>query len=276
MPSTLHPQVKRRETQYALRVATKIWDEEPSTANPYLAAHCRCHGYDLLELVRKKGFIDVVFLLFLGEIPHPHQAQLLEALMMALINPGPRHPATRAAMNAGVGKTDPAHILPIGLTVLSGTHLGAKEVEMSMRFLLDNRRNPPDEIAGNCLKSCAQSTIDCHLAPGFGQRFGGIDPLPQQLAKHLLKLPGSGEILQWSKEFVSIVEPAGFGWLTTGLAAATLCDLGLHPRNGPGLYQLFCAPGILAHGQELANKPLSAMPFLDEEHYVIADEARKK
>jgi citrate synthase len=65
------------------------------------------------------------------------------------------------------------------------------------------------------------------------------------------------------------------GWLSTGVAAAAFCDLGFHPRVGAGLYQLLCAPGLLAHGFELANKPITAMPFLDEEHYVIDQNAKK-
>jgi citrate synthase len=38
---------------------------------------------------------------------------------------------------------------------------------------------------------------------------------------------------------------------------------------------LLCAPGILAHGLELANKPITAMPFLQEEQYVITAETKK-
>lgn len=97
----------------------------PSPDNPYIAEHCRCRGYDLFELVQKRSFVDIIYLLLRGELPTKDQAQLFETLLVALINPGPRHPATRAAMNAGVGKTNTAHILPIALPVLGGDHLGA-------------------------------------------------------------------------------------------------------------------------------------------------------
>lgn len=57
------------------------------------------------------------------------------------------------------------------------------------------------------------------------------------------------------------------GWLARGVAAATMCDLGFHPRVRAGIFQLISAPGLLAHGLELTNKPITAMPFLHEHHY---------
>jgi citrate synthase len=122
------PVERQRDEKFATRIVTKIWDEEASEYNPYLAEHCRCHGYDLIELIQKRSFVDVFFLMVMGELPNKDQAKLLETLMTGLINPGTRHPASRAAMNAGVGKTNAAHILPISLNVLSGEHLGGNEV----------------------------------------------------------------------------------------------------------------------------------------------------
>lgn len=133
-------QVRKRDEQFTDRTVTRIWQEEPLPENPYLAEKCRCHGYDILELAKKRSFVDVLFLLFQGELPDPNQAQLLERLMIALVNPGPRHPATRASMNAAVGKANPAHILPTGLAVLSGAYLGGEEVSAAMRFLWKNSK----------------------------------------------------------------------------------------------------------------------------------------
>jgi citrate synthase len=32
---------------------------------------------------------------------------------------------------------------------------------------------------------------------------------------------------------------------------------------------LLSAPGLVAHGLEMANKPITAMPFVKDENYVI-------
>ena len=269
------PKVRRREARFTSRTVTRIWEEIPCKKNTYLAEQCRCHGYDILELARKRSFVDVLFLLFQGELPSAEQANLLETLLIAMINPGPRHPATRAAMNAGVGKTRGSHLLPIGLTVLGGAHLGGEEVTDAMLFLRKNRGNNPAHIAAELLQGEKPEKGDWHIAPGFGSRFGAIDPMPQQIAELLRNSPGSGNSLQWGGEFANSLLPHTMGWLSTGIAAAVFCDLGFHPRAGAGLYQLLCAPGILAHGLELANKPITAMPFLQEEQYVIAAAAKK-
>lgn len=265
-----HDTVRRRGETFAQRPATRIWDELPDPENPYAAAGARCHGYDLLELMTKRRFVDVLYLLFQGELPSPEQAQLLEQLMIALINPGPRHGATRAAMCAGVGKTDTGQILPIALTTLSGAHLGAAEIEASMRFLRGELKNDPAATARTLLARVQPPAEgDWHLAPGFGCRFGGIDPLATRQARLLAELPAAGKCLSWGNAFAQVLMEQGQGWLAPGLAAAVFADLGFQPRFGPGLFQLLTAPGLLAHGLEMANKPLTALPFIKDEDYII-------
>ena len=265
-----HVHVRRRDEVFAQRSPTKIWEEVPSAENPYLAESCRCHGYDLLELMAKRSFADVLYLLFQGELPTPEKSRLLESLMIALINPGPRHPATRAAMCAGVGKTETNQILPVALTLLGGNHLGGAQVEEAMRFLRKACKSDPCRVAVESLAATSPAAEgDWHVAPGFGCRFGGIDPLPQNALQSLLNLPGAGRCMDWARSFSEALHPHVLGILSTGLAAAVFADLGFHPRVGPGLFQLLNAPGPLAHGTEMANKPLTAMPFIKDEDYVI-------
>lgn len=269
-------EIRKRDETFATRTVTRLWQEVPSPDNPYLASQCRCHGYDILDLAEKRSFTDVLFLLFQGEFPSPEQSKLLETLLILLINPGPRHPAVRAAMNAGVSRTQTSHLLPIGLSVLTGEHLGSSEVMAAMRFLTDHIQRSPSEVASQYLNESRPDRGDFHPIPGFGSRFGGIDPMPQRMAAQLRTMPGSGAAMAWGASLVNGLLPAGVGWLTPGVAAAVLHDLGFSPWAGAGLFQLACAPGILAHGLELANQPITSMPFLDEKHYVIATSAKKR
>ena len=137
-------QVRSRNDAFVARTATRIWSEQASDHNPYNAARALCHGYDLFELMEKRNFVDVFFLLFCGELPTKSQAELFQALMIALINPGPRHPATRAAMNAGIGKSNPLHILPIAASVFGGDYMGAGEIDSAMRFFQDQKKSPQE------------------------------------------------------------------------------------------------------------------------------------
>lgn len=262
--------VKKRNVAYASRVATKIWEEQPSLQNPYLAESCRCRGYDLFELMAKRSFVDMLFLLFLGELPSKEHAKILETLMIAFINPGPRHPAARAAIYAGCGRTRTSHILPIALSVLSGDHMGGDEATAAMRFLKKHQETDPQAVVDNLLHNWnPPANGDRRIAPGFGSRFNSIDPLSQQIANKLKQLSGCGCAFQWGDAFSHLVAPQGMGWLGPGICAAVFLDLGFEPREGAGLFQLICAPGLLAHGLELADKPINSIPFLDEEHYII-------
>lgn len=267
--------VQKRDIAFASQVQTKIWREVPSGNNPYLAARCLCHGYDIMELARKRDVVEVLYLLLAGELPSPQQRDILNALMICLINPGPRHPAGRAAMLAGVGKTDPAHILPIGMTVLGGGHGGGSEVSAAMEFLRREAARVPGEVLAELLPKVEEIPGDKRIAPGFGTLYGGRDPMACQMADMLAAMPACGEKLNWAMEFAHLLEPYHMGLLTPGVAAAVFCDLGFPYRAGAGLFQLMAGPGLLAHGLELANKPLTAMPFLDEEHFIISDEAKK-
>ena len=268
--------IQDRKEAFTERTATRIWQEVPSQENPYIAELSRCHGYDLLELMQHRSFIDVVYLLIRGELPTADQSQLLETLFVGLINPGPRHAATRAAMNAGVGKTDPAHILPIGLSVLGGAHLGGTEVTKAMEFIKASLKKDPTETKKQlATNNTPPAEGDWHIAPGFGTRFGSIDAMAKHIADKLLELPSKGNALQWSDAFSKSLQTENMGWLLPGVAAAVFLDLGFHPRAGVGLFQLACSPGLLAHGLEFANKPRTAMPFPDDDHYIIEEQHEK-
>jgi citrate synthase len=268
--TTERGKVESRNDVFAERTTTKIWQEIENQNNPYLADSCLCHGYDLLELTQKRSFVEVLYLLFRGDLPDSDQARLLEQLMIALINPGPRHSATRAAMNAAVGGTDREHILPIALSIFGGSHLGAAEVEPAMDWLRKQRKHDPQQLAHELIANgTPPEEGDWHIAPGFGSRFGGVDPMPAKVASHLSGLPGKHETLSWGCKFADALNGHSLGWLTPAIAAAVFTDLGLSPRAGAGLFQLLGAPGLLAHGVELSNKPVTAMPFVKDENYVF-------
>ena len=259
--------IESRKKQFTTRPSTNIWEELPSNANPYIAEKIRCRGYDLIELMKKRSFLEVFFLLFCGELPTPEQTQLLEKLMIALINPGPRHPATRAAMVSGASKTSPANFLPISLSILSGSYLGSTEVHHSMLFLKAHLNQDPTETAKKYSRN--KHFNGFHPAPGFGSRFGGIDSIVAQLAIQLKECNGSGKTLAWGAHFANELTKFGYSWLTTGLAAAAFLDLGFTENAGPGLFQILCSPGLVAHGAEFSTKPMTAMPFPKDDEYVI-------
>jgi hypothetical protein len=66
-----------------------------------------------------------------------------------------------------------------------------------------------------------------------------------------------------------INQPVNFtqGLMLTGVAAAAFMELGFSPKQGAGLFQFAAAPGLLAHGLEMASQPITAMPFVPDSRY---------
>lgn len=248
---------------YASRAATGICLETPSDHNPFVAERRFIHGYDVVELAEKKSFIESLLMMFLGDFPSRDQTRLFECLMVGLMNLGPRDPATRAAMVAGVSKTNAEHLLPVGLLVLGGSDHGATEVYNSYRFFEDNIERDPTLIA-QALK--AKGDQGAQSAPGFGCTFASRDPIMQRLQLSLAAIVPEANVFDWSNRLLAAFDNT-IGWLAPGLAAAVFYELGLGARESVGLFQLVRAPGIVAQAMEQTHKPITAMPMLADEHY---------
>lgn len=274
-----HDAVRSRNEKFVNKITTKICEETPSAHNPFIAQSKRLHGYELTDLMQQRSYTDVVFLLFLGELPTPEQSQLFEQLMIALSNPGVRHPATRAAMNVGIGKTNPMHILPVAMGIAGGDCMGGGNIDAIMRFLRKNQAKAPTDCVG--IDSDARKTVNNkdtnadqydayhECLPGFGRLYGGRDEFAESIANILSELPGAGSALQFGCALAKALNKENASWLMPGVASAVFSDLGFQPRVGGPLFQLLLAPGMLAHGLEVANKPITAMPFVSDEDYII-------
>lgn len=265
------------KTHFSDRIRTRIWEEIADADNPYLARGARCHGYALSDLIAERSLADVIFLLIRGELPKRRQARLFERFLIAFCNPGPRNAATRAVMNAAASKTHVANLLPIGLAILGGAHGGAAEVESATRFIGSNLDKDPvacaeERLAGVVEQSSAQG--DIRIAPGFGTLYGGIDPFAIRLFEDVSRGDSENRAMLWAKRFAARLNAVGSGWLPTGVAAAICVELGFPGRTAASLLQLAAAPGLVAHGLEMAGRGVEAMPFVPDERYALLDDAR--
>lgn len=266
------PNIERRKTKFSQRIKSKIWSDSPCADNPYIAQKSLVHGYNVLDIAENLSFSESIFLNIKGELPSTEQLDLFNGIFSGLSNLGPRHAAVRAVMNAAVSKAHVQNLLPIGMAIASGEFLGAAEVENSIRFIRKHINQSPTLVAEELLSVYSPGHEEnCVIAPGFGSRFGGIDPVSKQLAQLLLQNKASDRGLNWAHNFCEALAPSELSWLITGVAAASFVDLGFTPKAGAGLFQLATAPGMLAHGLEMAAKPLTAMPFVDDENYIQAE-----
>lgn len=250
---------------------TAICEEQPCADNPFVAQQRYLKGYACDELWRHAQLLDVVLLHFLDELPGDRHRAMTNCLMIGLMNLGPRQADTRAAMVAGISKTRPEHLLPLGLLAGQGHSSGALAVAEAHRFIQKNARR----AAGQCLQNLLAAADDgAPAVPGFGTVYGSRDPLLQALAADVQATVPDSPVFAWCSDLLSHLGEYQQGWLAPGVMAACGLELGLRARETMGLYQFIRSLSILAFGLEQSHAPLKHAPLLDEQHYEFKHTAR--
>lgn len=247
--------------------STAICLEEASEDNPFVAASRYIRGYPVEELWQNSSFVEVLLLMFTGDIPSSNSATLFERLLVGLMNLGPRDAAVRAAMTAGVSNTAEEHLLPIGLIAGSGERNGANEVPLACKFIIKHSKTDPLQCAEQRIGQLQDE--HAHVAPGFGGHYGSIDPILARLADDCFVLRPESRIFNWCRQFNAQLAAYNQGWLASGLVAAVCCELGIRATESVAIYQLCKAPGIAAQGFEQLRYPVKSNPLLTDDQYEL-------
>lgn len=240
---------------------TRIWREEAQADNPFAAHTAFCHGHDVYgQMLGRASWVDMLYLLFKGDAPSPEQARLLEALAVALANPGPRDPMVHAAMCGGVGGSHAAASLIAALAVGAGQSGGARDVRLAMDAWLHWDAAIDDQAARiACLIAHDMPPWLATSDSGWPEREhpAGFDPHGVSTAGIVLKAlqtlasMGVGPRLSWLLAHLGALEAAASLPLAmTGVAAAAFADLGFTPMEGEMLHLLLRLPGTAAHALE--------------------------
>ncbi len=249
---------------------THIWLEEAEPDNPFATRTAHCHGYDVYgQMLGQAGWADMVYLLFRGEAPDARQAQLLNALCVALANAGPRDPANHAAMCAGVGGSTAAASLMAALAVGAGQVTGAREVWAAMHAMHAMPTGGAELsawVAHWQVAAPAHASIwpSCDHRPGFDAH-GLRTALPVLQTLACLQSLSDGPHLPWLHTHRVALESAANNQALafTGVAAAALLDLGFTPDQGEMLYLLLRLPGAAAHALEQRALGHKTFPFFE-------------
>lgn len=256
------------DTENANLVRTRIWQEEPESGNTFATRVARCHGYDVYgEMLGQARWVEMLYLLFRGEIPSAAAADLLEALAVALANPGPRDPSVHAAMCGGVGGSPSASCLMAALAVGAGELGGGREIFLAMEIW--NACATDLNAWQSRLSATADSKASIWPVPehpvGFDSHGDSTaTPVLQTLTRLAEFSPGPR--LPWLAENRAALEKlAGFPLAFSGVAAAALADLGFSPEQGEMLHLLLRLPGAAAHALEQRHHGYKKFPFFSIE-----------
>lgn len=245
-------------------IRTRIWREEPAADNPFAAQAAYCHGYDVFgEMLGQARWSEMLYLLFRGERPSAREADLLEALAVALANPGPRDPSVHAAMCGGVGGSPSASCLMAALAVGAGGLGGGREVVLAM----EGWDNCGTDLAAWTARLAGAPPTKPSIwpapehPPGFDPN-GGATALPVLQTLSCLAGLSPGPRLPWLADRREALEQAaGAPLAMSGVAAAALSELGFLPEQGEMLHLLLRLPGAAAHALEQRHHGYKEFPF---------------
>jgi len=256
------------ETRTPEYIHTRIWQEEPEPDNPFAARAAYWHGYDVFgEMLGKARWVEMVYLLFRGEAPSPQNADLLEALAVALANPGPRDPSVHAAMCGGVCGSTAAASLIAALAVGAGGYSGSREVLLALQGWVSCGTDLNQWRLQFSSKTAGTASIwpEAEHPPGFDPHGCSTTSVVKQTLTCLSRL-SPGPHLRWLAENLPLLETAAGCPITwSGIAAATFHDLGLTPEQGEMLYLLLRLPGAAAHALEQWGYGFRKFPFFPVE-----------
>ncbi|MES2951855.1 MAG: citryl-CoA lyase [Pseudomonadota bacterium] len=245
-------------------IHTRIWREDPEPNNPFATRTAYCHGYDVYgDMLGQARWAQMLYLLFRGEAPNAGQTLLLDALALALANPGPRDPSVHAAMCGGVAGSTAAASLMAALSVGAGRYGGAREVFDAMNIWADAGH----DMAAWVRHASAWQSSSQDIWPQ-AEHPAGFDPYGVTTSTVVLQtlshLAGMGPFanLRWLLRQRAEVELAlGLPLAMPGVAAAALVDLGFTAQQGEMLYLLLRLPGAAAHALEQSATGFKRFPF---------------
>lgn len=243
-------------------IRSRIWREEPEPDNPFAARAAYCRGFDVYgEMLGQARWVEMLYLLFREERPTSTQADLLEALAVALANPGPRDASVHAAMCGGVCGSTAASSLMAALAVGAGQLSGGREIFLAMQGWNDCGASLEVWHAWLQAPSSTPGSIwpKSEHAPGFDPH-GLSTPTPVKQTLSCLARFGIGHRLRWLEENRPELERVvGYPLALSGVAAAAFADLGFTPDQGEALHLLLRLPGAAAHALE--QRPLGYKKF---------------
>jgi citrate synthase len=247
------------------KINTKIWFEEEEPDNPFAAKKSYCSGYDVYgDLLGKISWPEYIFLLFKLEKPLPWQSKLLEAIAIAIANPGPRDLGVRAAMNGGVGGSTAASCLMAALAPSAGKNGGAREVYQVMR-LWQQCEFELTQWKQSLSNYQDEEEIEVWPAsehtPGFDPYGASCATPVLQTLDHLTSIYSDGALsyLSANRQIFEKAADAPLGM--TGVIAAAFTDLGFTDEQAEMLYLLLRLPGAAAHSLEQKKLGWRKYPF---------------
>jgi citrate synthase len=235
--------------------ASAWWDTSIIDIHP---GRIDIRGYPVEQLIGRVRFPEMIWLMLLGELPTPEQAELLEAALVPGVDHGPHAPSiaiSRMAVTCGLPVNG---AMASAINVLDDIHGGAGQQCMERYREIDALAGASDDLVAAAAAVLAKHRAEGEkIMPGFGHRFHPVDPRVAPLYALLQRAQAKGTI---GGRFAAIGRAVGAALEAhkgkpipmniDGITAVVFCELGFEPELGRGLFILSRSVGILAHAWE--------------------------
>lgn len=193
-------------------------------------------GHDLLELIEKYSFSEVIFLLLRGNLPEPREKELLETILVAAVENGIEAPSLYVPRMIVASGNEFHTALAAGMLAIGEKHGGAAEKCAS---LLQSG------------KSAKEITEEHNIIPGFGHKiYKDEDPRATAIYKKTKALGFSCNYFEKAYQIEKELEQKRGKKIPLnidGAIAAGMLELGFDWRLGKALFLISRIVGMSAH-----------------------------
>ena len=229
-------------------------------------------GYNLIDMIGKISFAEMIYLLFTGELPKANEGKMIEAILVCSAEHGMATPSTNIVRSAVSGGVPIQAAVASAIVSLGDFHGGAIEkcAEMLQANITVARENGFAETASEIVeKSRAQKK----RIMGFGH---GIHQPQDPRNDKLFKIMGEYGIAMDHVNLALAIEASLQKTLNKtlplnvdGAIGAIISDLGIDWRLGKAFFFLGRSAGLTAHAYEYQTneRPMRRAYTWDEVSY---------
>lgn len=219
----------------------------------------RMRGYPIEELIGNVSYAQMMYLLLCGELLDDKKAHLLECVLVAGADHGPRAPSIAAARMAATCGISFNSAVATGINVLGDSHGGAAERAMDLFYKVDKAaQERPDVPVYAVVEEYFQSLqLRGEKLAGYGHQLHDDDPRVHRLYSIADEMTAEGVIegrfLEIARLFLQVLEKTKGKKMTMnidGISAAIQCELRIPAESAKGVFALSRGIGIVAHAFE--------------------------
>lgn len=240
-------------------------DDRPKTGITSIApGEIRVRGYNIAELMGRKSFAEVTYLVLKGQMPTEAEGRMMDAILTSSVDHGVTPPSSLAARTVMSGGNPLNAAVAGGILTIGDTHGGA--IEQCARILQEwaQKSGDPSELASQLLEDLKAEN---QRMPGFGHRLHKTDPRTVRLFAMAGELKFSGKHQTLARAIESVFELQGKSLPINvdGAIAAVISDMGFDWRLGKGFFIISRTVGLIAQAYEekTREKPMRKLGISD-------------